>query len=118
MLKKSYRLRENEIGKVFKGKPFFSYGFVANVKTNNFFSPRFAIVLSSKHTKNSVERNFFRRMFYDIAKNFLDLGNIDILFVPKKGSIFSKKSEENVEKFKNDINFLLRKIKEQYKNNF
>ena len=52
MIKKIYRLKENEIKKVLKfKKPFFSYNLVANFIPNKLPYSRFAIFLSSKHAK-------------------------------------------------------------------
>ena len=66
MLKKKFRLREREVKRVLqKWEPFFSYDVVLNTKRNNFNYNRFAIVISSKSVYSNVERNFFRRRFYD-----------------------------------------------------
>jgi ribonuclease P protein component len=36
-----------------------------NYKNNNLENNRFAIIISGKNVDGSVERNFFRRRFYD-----------------------------------------------------
>lgn len=118
MIKKIYRLKEKEIWKVFKWRPFFSYWFVANTKNNKLEFPRFAIIFSGKNTKTSVDRNFYRRKFYDISSKYLDLPWIDMVFIPKKWSIFDRRNEETVANFEQDINFVLKKIKKEFlKNN-
>ncbi|MDD2487425.1 MAG: ribonuclease P protein component [Candidatus Gracilibacteria bacterium] len=111
MIKKIFRLKETEVKKVLKSrKPFFSYGFVANSRQNNLGFNRFAIILSSKNTKTSINRNFFRRKFYALAEDSISKGDIDIVFVPKKGKIFDKNSNESIVEFENDIKFILKKI--------
>jgi ribonuclease P protein component len=72
MIAKKYRLSENEVRKVLKQKkPFFSYTFVANVIKNTSSHPRFAILLSGKHAPGSVNRNYWRRLFYKMASKYL-----------------------------------------------
>lgn len=69
MIRKQYRLKESEIGKVLRyKKPFFSNSLVANVVANRLGHPRFALILSGKVAKTSVDRNFFRRRLYEMCK--------------------------------------------------
>ncbi len=85
MIAKRYRLKEAQIGKVLRRKkPFFSSILVANVAQNRLEYPRFALILSGKVAKTSVDRNFFRRMLYDICGEYLGNVSGDIVFVAKK----------------------------------
>lgn len=117
MIKKIYRLRENEVKKVLKfSKPFFSYWCVLNHIKSNLDHNRFAIVLSWKSVKSSVERNFFRRKFYNLVKDFIknDLTlkswYYDLVFVVKKQTILDKKDSKIIKSFEDDIKFLLKKV--------
>lgn len=85
MISKEYRLTEHELKRVLsRKKPFFSYVFIANTMENKSDHGRCGILLSSKCTKGSVNRNFWRRKFYDMS--LLQLNNItlDVVIVPKK----------------------------------
>ncbi|MDD2565305.1 MAG: ribonuclease P protein component [Candidatus Gracilibacteria bacterium] len=111
MIKKIFRLNESGIKKVLKfKKPFFSYGFIANVTPNRLPYSRFAIFLSSKNVKTAVCRNYFRRLFYSECSNNIGVGNFDIVFVPKKGKIFDKNDKTIIFEFEKDIKFLFKKI--------
>ncbi len=120
MIKKNYRLKEREVKKVLKkGKPFFSYWIVLNSMQNKLEYNRFAIVLSAKSVKNNVERNFFRRRFYDKITQYIPLKAWekwkDFVFVVKKQNKLNMKSEENLYNYKKEINFLINKIKNKWK---
>lgn len=124
MIKKIYRLKEKEVKKVLAyWKPFFSYWIVLNYKENKLNNNRFAIVIWKKSVKNNVERNFFRRRFYDLISEeksiHLDgLENTkwkDFVFVVKKQTKLSKKEEESYQNFKKDIFFLLNKFAKIWK---
>ena len=114
MLKKLYRLNENQIKKVLsKRKPFFSYGIVLNYFHNNLEHNRFAIIIWWKAVNGSVERNFFRRKFYTlVSKNIFPANKkgIDMVFLLKKETKLDKKIFESINTFEKDINFLLKKI--------
>jgi len=111
MIKKIFRLKEIEVKKVLKSrKPFFSYGFVANTRQNNLWYNRFAIIFSSKNTKTAVNRNFFRRRFYDLVSTCIENWSVDIVFVPKKWKIFDKNDQGSIVEFEKDIKFILKKI--------
>lgn len=85
MISKKYRLNEHELRKVLsKKKPFFSYGIVANTIPNRLGYCRCAILLSGKQAKGSVNRNFFRRLTYDLARSSLDQASLDVVFILKK----------------------------------
>lgn len=85
MISKEYRLTERELKKVLsRKKPFFSYVFVANVMENKNTHGRCGILLSSKCTKGSVNRNFWRRKFYDMSLSRISNMAIDVVIVPKK----------------------------------
>lgn len=110
MISKNFRLKENEVKKVLKfWKPFFSYWMVLNYKNNNFENNRFAIIISWKNTEWGVERNFFRRRFYDFCKEYLKWSN-DLVFVLKKQIKLDKTKIESINWFDKDITFLLKSI--------
>jgi ribonuclease P protein component len=85
MIASRYRLSENEVKKVLKQKkPFFSHTFVANVMKNNLGVSRFAILLSGKHAPGSVNRNYWRRLYYTRSEPYVESPGVDIVLVPKK----------------------------------
>ena len=85
MISKEYRLTEHELRKVLnRKKPFFSFVWIANTMENKFLHGRCGILLSSKCTKGSVNRNYWRRKFYDISLSSLTTLNVDVVLVPKK----------------------------------
>jgi RNase P protein component len=138
MISKDYRLKENEVKKVLKyWKPFFSYWMVLNYNKNNLKHNRFAIIISWKNVDSSVQRNFFRRRFYDkvtlfviasgseaIQKNWNNIvngllrtsqwqklsTNFDLVFVLKKQTKLEKNNLESINWFDNDVKFLLKKL--------
>lgn len=106
MIAKKYRLTEWEIRKVFlRKKPFFSYLFVANIRKNSLGHARLAIFLSAKHARGSVNRNFFRRLFYDHSHMILNQW-YDIVIIPKKGTILSHHDTEIQKDFIENLTFL------------
>jgi len=120
MIKKIYRLKEREVKKVLKySKPFFSYGIVLNVSKNKLNHNRFAIVLGSKSVKSWVERNYFRRRFYDfVFQNNLIKKSLhfwewfyDLVFVIKKQTKLDKREQKSINSFVKDLTFLM-KIKD------
>lgn len=136
MISKIYRLKENDVKKVLKHwKPFFSYWIVLNYKNNNLDFNRFSIIISWKNTKWWVERNFFRRKFFDyLDKNWYTwvfekktsaltnnnevlqktwqkiLIHYDCVFLLKKQIKLEKNNLESINSFENDIKFLLKKL--------
>lgn len=85
MISKEYRLTEHELRKVLaRKKPFFSYVWIANTMENKKTHGRCAILLSSKCTKGSVNRNYWRRKFYDISHIYLEHIRFDVVLIPKK----------------------------------
>ncbi len=113
MISKEYRLTERELRKVLvRKKPFFSYVFVANVIENKKWYGRCAILLSSKCSKWSVNRNFWRRKFYDVSLSAMIEMSFDVVFVPKKWTILDYKKPEHIAEFEKNIQFLYRKIEE------
>lgn len=111
MIKKIYRLNENEIKKVLKfKKPFFSYWLIANTTSNRLPYSRFALFLSGKQVKTAISRNYFRRLFYSTCSTYIESGNYDIVIVPKKWKIFDKKDKMIILEFENDLKFLFKKI--------
>ena len=112
MLKKIYRLREKEVKMVLqKGKPFFSYNIVLNKLKNKLEFNRFAIIISAKSVNSNVERNFFRRRFYDfIWENKIEKTGYDFVFVVKNKTKLDKKNSESLESFYKDLSFLISKI--------
>jgi ribonuclease P protein component len=117
MIAKKFRLTEREAKRVLqKWKPFFSWGIVLNKLQNCHNYNRFAIVISSKSVNFAVERNFFRRRFYDFCydKIFIDCKDnkcfwSDFVFVIKQKTKLDMKNEESVENFKKDLKFLVKK---------
>ena len=83
---------------------------VANVATNRLGYPRFALILSGKVAKTSVDRNFYRRRLYDFCKEFPQTTSLDIVFVVKKWIVLKRKDTEVAEKFTQDLKQLLHKI--------
>jgi ribonuclease P protein component len=74
MIKKIYRLKEKQVKKVLqKAKPFFSYNIVLNYMKNNQNINRYAIIISSKSVNTNVSRVYFRRLFYDIVSQNLQV---------------------------------------------
>lgn len=113
MISKKNRLSEKEVKKVLtRWKPFFSYGMVLNYLKNTLEINRYAIVIWWKSVKTNVARNYFRRKFYDLAKENLGENKwLDFVFVVKKQTKLDKNDENSINSFKKDINFLLNKIK-------
>lgn len=110
MISKKHRLKELEVKKVLQlWKPFFSFWIVLNYKNNKLWVNRFAIVIWWKSVKWSVERNFFRRMFYDLCNIDLEW-SIDFVFVLKKQTKLDKNNMESINSFKKDIKFLFKKV--------
>ena len=114
MIAKKYPLTENELRKVLqKRKPFFSYNIVANIYPNTLGYIRCGIVLSSKQTPWSVNRNTFRRHMYDVSSQYIKDLSVDVVFVIKKGVVFDRKNTEQIRDFMRDIQFLWKTIKKQ-----
>lgn len=115
MISKEYRLTENEFRKVLaRKKPFFSYVWIANTMENRSSHGRCAILLSWKCTKWSVNRNYWRRKFYDISRTCLDTIPLDVVLVPKKWTILDYKNQQHIAEFEKNILFLYKKIRETY----
>ena len=123
MIKKIYRLKEREIKKVLRErKPFFSYGIVLNRFKNKLPYNRFAIVLGSKSVKSWVERNFFRRKFYDFIseKKLMDSSLhfwewfYDLVFVVKKQTKLEKKEQKSINEFEQNLKFLIKNKWKKY----
>lgn len=112
MIKKKFRLKERDVKRVLqKWEPFFSYGIVLNKKKNKLNYNRFSIVISWKSVCSNVERNFFRRRFYDfISENNILSNWYDLVFVIKNKTKLSKKEESSLFSFKKDLRFLINKI--------
>jgi RNase P protein component len=58
-----------------------------------------------------VERNFFRRKFYDFCKDkiFTEVGN-DLVFVVKQKTKLDKNDENCLKNFERDLEFLVKKL--------
>ncbi len=113
MISKKYRLTEKQTKKVLqKWKPFFSYWIVLNFSKNKLNYNRFAVVIWWKSVKSNVERNFFRRFFYNKISQteFLSVW-YDYVFVVKKQTKLDKNDKKSIFSLENDINFLINKIK-------
>ena len=59
--------------------------------------------------KNSVQRNVFRRLFYDIVVPYIHTNQKDIVFVVKSKNKLDANEKKVRDNFKNDILFLLKK---------
>lgn len=114
MISKKFRLTEKQVKRVLhKWKPFFSYWIVVNYWKNKIWYNRFSIVIWAKSVNNNVERNFFRRRFYNLIKNNINCDFwYDFVFVVKKLTKLDKKDKKSIFSFDNDIKFLLNKLKE------
>jgi ribonuclease P protein component len=120
MIAKRFRLTESQIGKVLKNKkPFFSNLLIANAARNGLEVSRFALILSGKVAKTSVDRNFYRRRFYDRVAIYLGeqnasgkqaLPGIDTSFVVQKGNICGRRDLSMISKFETEVDTLLRKV--------
>lgn len=115
MISKEFRLKQREVKKVLqRGKPFFSYGIVLNYTKNKQTNNRFAIVIWWKSVITNVQRNFFRRKFYDLTYKYTkqnqDSIYHDLIFVVKKQTKLDAKDGNSVKSFEKDIQFLLWKI--------
>lgn len=82
---------------------------IANVRKNNLSYSRIGILLSGKNTPWSVNRNTFRRIFYDNSCNFLN-SDYDIVVVLKKWTKLSHKNPEHIKDFQENLAFLYKKI--------
>jgi RNase P protein component len=127
MIAKKFRLTERETRKVLqKWKPFFCWEIVLNKLQNHYNYNRFAIVISSKSINSAVERNFFRRRFYDFchkkisvdidknksynaySSNSKQLLWNDLVFVVKQKTKLSMKDKQCLENFKKNLDFLMK----------
>ncbi|MCT4617470.1 MAG: ribonuclease P protein component [Candidatus Gracilibacteria bacterium] len=122
MISKKFRLKEREVKRALqKGKPFFAYNLVLNYCANKLPHNRFAIVISKKSSKKAVDRNFFRRRFYDKTQKFIGKNKenkyYDFVFVIKTKYKIDKKNTKIIEEFNRDIDFLFKKIFNNYKKN-
>ncbi|MBP9779316.1 hypothetical protein KBD33_01690 [Candidatus Gracilibacteria bacterium] len=84
--------------------------FIANILQNKEKIGRAGILLSGKCTKGSVNRNFWRRKFYDLSLPYLEQGDCDIVFVPKKGIALNYKDSLQFAEFEKNITFLYKTI--------
>lgn len=85
--------------------------FIANTLESKREHGRIGILLSSKVARGSVNRNFWRRRFYDLSLESIETLSLDIVLVPKKGTILDHKNETHLAEFKKNIQFLYKSIK-------
>jgi len=114
VIAKKYRLTEKETKKVLhKWKPFFSYWIVLNIMKNTLCYNRFSIVIGWKSINTNVDRNFFRRKFYNKCSSNINVNweSYDLVYVVKKQTKLEKKQETSIITFEKDLNFLLDKYK-------
>ncbi len=125
MIKKQFRLKERKVRKVlWKSKPFFSSWIILNKKWNKKLFNRFSIVIWWKSVNTNVTRVFFRRFFFNIIKesnifnvssclenNKKSIKYYDFVFVVKKQTKLDRKDIKALKSFKNDLNFLIKKVK-------
>lgn len=123
MISKIYRLKENEVKKVLwkRSKPFFSYSLVLNSLKNKQTHNRFSIVIGSKSVNSGVSRNFFRRLFYENSRKYLELAKensfFDFTILIKKETQLNKADQKIVQDFTKDLNFVFSKFFEEEKAN-
>ena len=113
MIAKKNRLSEREVKKVLRNwKPFFSWISVLNALSNDCGYNRYAIVISWKSVSSAVSRNFFRRLYYNMAWEYIQSPgrNYDIVYVIKKQTILNQNDQKNIAIFKKEIHFLMHKI--------
>ena len=119
MIAKKFRLKEKEVKKVlWKSKPFFSSWIVLNKKINKKSFNRFTIIIGWKSVNTNVTRVFFRRRFFDKIResrffwiNLEQENFYDFVFVVKKQTKLDRKDLNALKSFKNDLNFLIKKVK-------
>jgi|GEM_PF-579900 len=119
MIKKTYRLRQEEVKKVLKyARPFFSYHIVAYSVKNTLPHHRFGVVISGKSVKNAVHRNFFRRRIYDFAFKHISYtkNGLDIVLLIKKQIKLDKTEISSMLDCEKDLTFLSKKITSNSKN--
>lgn len=110
MLQSKNRIKRAEFNSLFKkGKTFFIDRSL--FKSSNIESGvKVAVVVSSKVSKKAVRRNFIKRIFYNLAKDFIKNNKItkkSIIIIPSKefGQIkpkeIRKKIQRSFEKYAN-----------------
>lgn len=114
MIAKRYRLTFREVKKVLAhGKPFFSSMATLLVIPGRSTTHRCAIVVSGKHAKGSVIRNFFRRRFYDLATPYVRTAPagrpFDCILILKRGTVLDHRKPESVALFVRDVTGALEK---------
>lgn len=113
MIAKRYRLTFREVKKVLAhGKPFFASAATALALPGRSEGHRCAIVVSGKHAKGSVIRNFFRRKFYDLALPHVAAGAarpVDCVLLLKRGTVLDHRKPESVALFLRDVRAALGK---------
>jgi len=114
MIAKKYRFTERELRKVLsRRKPFFSYMFIANIMNSRESHGRVGILLSSKIARGSVNRNYWRRQFYDISYPYIRDLPVDVVLVPKKWTLLDHKNKTQLAEFEKNIQFLYKKIRSE-----
>ena len=80
---------------------------------NDYDYNRFSIVIWWKSVKTNIDRNFFRRRFYDTCSDKIVDNKVwfDLVFLVKKQTKLDKKEELSILSFDKDLNFLLDKYK-------
>lgn len=123
MISKLYRLKENEVKKVLRkrSKPFFSYSLVLNSLKNKQSHNRFSIVIWSKSVNSAVSRNYFRRIFYENSRKYIELQKdnsfFDFTVLIKKETKLDKIDQKAIQDFTKDLNFVFSKFFEEEKTN-
>lgn len=86
--------------------------FIGNTAASKDPFAKVGIMLSGKVTRGSVNRNFFRRKFYELSRPYLAQMKVHAVFVPKKGTLLSYKDINSVAEFEKNITFIYKKILE------
>jgi RNase P protein component len=68
---------------------------------------RTGIVLSGKHVDTAIDRNFFRRRFYDTLAPLCDQRPLDLVVRAKKGVKLARRDEACVASFDRDLAALI-----------
>ena len=117
MISKVFRLKENEVKKVLQkkyAKPFFSYSLVLNTLQNKLSYNRFSIIIWSKSVNSNISRNFFRRLFYEESRKYIEKSKENIFYdfsiLIKKETKLDKRDQILINNFKKDLNFVFSKF--------
>ncbi len=117
MIAKLYRLKEREVRRVLRvRRPVFGGSIIASIEANRLPYNRFAFVVSGKHAPTSIDRNFFRRRFYESLRPFITAGivgvrsHVDCVCTLRRGTRLDRRNITTVEVFRADMATISQKI--------